>query len=96
MLSATKQAISIKLATMVGHLLCDLDLAHVYMACPPFSSYICVYCVFEYKYVCISIGISIMVTENVGMIFVSLVSVFFVCVGEAHRTFVIDFVPYNL
>ena len=34
MLSATKLAISIKLATAVGHFLCDLDLdfAQVYMA----------------------------------------------------------------
>ena len=31
MLSAIKQAISIKLATKVGHFLCDLDLANV---CP--------------------------------------------------------------
>ena len=38
MLSATKQAISIKLATMVGHFLRDLDLdfATVHMACPSF------------------------------------------------------------
>ena len=36
MLSATKQAISIKLATTVGHFSRDLDLdfANVYMACP--------------------------------------------------------------
>ena len=39
MLSATKQAISIKLATTVGHFLrdFDLDFANVYMACPTFS-----------------------------------------------------------
>ena len=36
MLSVTKQAISIKLSTTVGHFLRDLDLdfANVYMACP--------------------------------------------------------------
>ena len=36
MLLANKQAINIKLATTVGHFLCDLDLAFasVYMACP--------------------------------------------------------------
>ena len=36
LLSATKKAISIKLATTVGHFLCDLDhhFANVYMACP--------------------------------------------------------------
>ena len=36
MLSATKQAICIKLATTVGHFLCDLDLdfANVCMVCP--------------------------------------------------------------
>ena len=36
MLSITKQAISIKLATTVGHCLHDLDLdfVNVYMACP--------------------------------------------------------------
>ena len=36
MLSATKQAISIKLAATIGHLLHDLDLdfANMYMACP--------------------------------------------------------------
>ena len=33
--SATKQAISIKLATMVGHFLLDLDFAKIHMACPP-------------------------------------------------------------
>ena len=33
MLSATKQAISIKLASTVGHCLHDLDFANVYMAC---------------------------------------------------------------
>ena len=35
MLLATKQAISIKLATAVGHFVCDLDLdfANFYMAC---------------------------------------------------------------
>ena len=40
--SASKQAISIKLATTVGHFLRDLDLdfANVYMACPS-SSFIC-------------------------------------------------------
>ena len=31
-LSATKQAISIKLATTLGHFLCDHDFANVYMA----------------------------------------------------------------
>ena len=43
MLSATKQAISLKLATTVGHFLSDrdLDLASVYMVCPAccFSCY---------------------------------------------------------
>ena len=34
MLSATKQAIRIKLATTVGHFLHDLDFTNVYMACP--------------------------------------------------------------
>ena len=34
MLSATKQAISIKLATKIGLFLCDLDFANVSMACP--------------------------------------------------------------
>ena len=40
--SATKQAISIKHGTTVGHIFCDLDLdfANVYMACPSCS---CVY-----------------------------------------------------
>ena len=41
MLSATKQAISIKLATAVGHFIRDLDLdfATFYMACPT-----CLFC----------------------------------------------------
>ena len=36
MLSAAKQAVSILLATMIGHFLCDLDLvfANVFIACP--------------------------------------------------------------
>ena len=47
MLLATKQAISIKLATMVGHFLCDLDLdfANVYVACP---SYCCLCLLFVF------------------------------------------------
>ena len=38
MRSATKQAISIKLATTVGQLLrdTDIDFANIYMACPPY------------------------------------------------------------
>ena len=38
MLSATKQAVSIKFATMVGHFLHDLDLefANIYMTCSSF------------------------------------------------------------
>ena len=43
MLSATKQATSIKLATMVGHFLSDLDFANTYMTWPSwvfFSNYL--------------------------------------------------------
>ena len=45
MLSATKQTLSIKLSTTVGHFLCDLDLdfANVYMACPSWCVFFVVF-----------------------------------------------------